>query len=101
MKDKRQCSNNMNYPVYQQPMMVPPMGYPMYQGGFQPNMMSVQNMQGMNGNMTSGISSNTFEQQITNIEKQINLLDQRVTRLENLNNNSINNKYNDSNYYMV
>ena len=88
MKDKRQCSNNMNYPVYQQPMMVPPIGYPMYQGGFQPNMMG-------------GISSNTFEQQINNIEKQINLLDQRITRLENLNNSNINNKYNDSNYYMV
>ena len=101
MKEKRNCGNNMNYPVYQQPMMVPPMGYPMYQGGFQPNMMGMQNMQGMNNNMISGISSNTFEQQINNIEKQINLLDQRVTRLENLNNNNINNKYNDSNYYMV
>ena len=101
MKDKRQCSNNMNYPVYQQPMMVPPIGYPMYQGGFQPNMMGGQNMQGMNNNLMGGISSNTFEQQINNIEKQINLLDQRVTRLENLNNNNINNKYNDSNYYMV
>ena len=101
MKEKRNCGNNMNYPVYQQPMMVPPMGYPMYQGGFQPNMMGMQNMQGMNNNMISGISSNTFEQQIKKKKKQINLLDQRVTRLENLNNNNINNKYNDSNYYMV
>ena len=90
MKDKRNCSNNMNYPIYQQPMMVPPMGYPMYQGSFQPNMMN-------NG----GISTNTYEQQINNIEQQINLLDKRITRLENLNNNNINNKYNDSNYYMV
>jgi len=86
MKDKRQCGNNMNYPIYQQPMMVPPMGYPMYQ---QP-MMGMNNMPGING----GISSNTFEQ-------QINLLDKRITRLENLNNNNISNKYNDSNYYMV
>ena len=96
MKDKRNCGNNMNYPIYQQPMMVPPMGYPMYQGGFQPN---------MNSNLQGGITSNTFEQQINNIEQQINLLDQRVTRLENLNNNNMNNnmnnKYNDSNYYMV
>ena len=98
MKDKRNCGNNMNYPIYQQPMMVPPMGYPMYQGGFQPNMMGMPNT---NNNITGGISSNTFEQQINNIEQQINLLDQRVTRLENLNNNNINNKYNDSNYYMV
>lgn len=87
MKEKRNCSNNMNYPIYQQPLMVPPMGYPM----MQPNIM------GMNG----GVSSNTLEQQLNNIEQQINLLDQRVTRLENLNNNNINNKYNDSNYYMV
>jgi hypothetical protein len=93
MKEKRQCSNNINYPVYQQPIMVPPMGYPMYQGGFQPNMMGMSNM-------NSGITNNTFEQQINNIEQQINLLDQRITRLEGLNNN-MNNKYNDSNYYMV
>lgn len=92
MKDKRNCSNNMNYPIYQQPMMMPPMGYPMYQGGFQPNMMNMANM---------GISQNTFEQQINNLEQQINLLDKRLTRLENLNNNNFNNKYNDSNYYMV
>ena len=95
MKDKRNCSNNMNYPIYQQPMIVPPMGYPMMQGGFQPNMM------GMN---MGGVSSNTIEQQINNLEQQINLLDRRVTRLENLNtNNSSNNynKYNDSNYYVV
>jgi len=98
MKEKRNCGNNMNYPIYQQPMMMPPMGYPMYQGGFQPNIMGMPNM---SGNMTGGITSNTFEQQINNLEQQINLLDQRITRLENLNNNNINNKYNDSNYYMV
>lgn len=95
MKEKRQCSNNTNYPIYQQPMMVPPMGYPMYQGGF-PNMMGMPNI--------GGITTNTLEQQINNIEQQINILDQRVTRLEGLNNNSsnnFNNKYNDSNYYMV
>ena len=104
MKDKRNCGNNMNYPVYQQPMMVPPMGYPMYPGnlgGYQGNMMGMTNT---NNNIQGGITSNTFEQQINSIERQINLLDQRVTRLENLNNNSTNNynnKYNDSNYYMV
>ena len=87
MKDKRNCNNNMNYPVYGGPMMVPPMGYPM-------------------PNYNQGISQNTFEQQINNLEQQLNLLDQRVTRLErqyinNMNNNNYNNKYNDSNYYMV
>ena len=89
MKDKRNCGNNMSYPVYQQPMMVPPMGYPMYQGGFQTPMPNM------------GISQNTFEQQLNSIEQQINLLDKRVTRLESLNNNNLNNKYNDSNYYMI
>ena len=87
MKEKRNCSNNMSYPIYQQPMMVPPMGYPM----MQPNIMG----------MSGGVSSNTIEQQLNNIEQQINLLDQRVSRLENLNNNNINSKYTDSNYYMV
>lgn len=100
MKEKRQCGNNMNYPVYQQPMMVPPMGYPMFQGGFQPNMIGMNNMPNMTG-MTGGVTSNTFEQQINNIEQQINLLDRRITRLENLNNNTNSNNYNDSNYYMV
>lgn len=93
MKDKRNCNNNMSYPIYQQPMMVPPMGYPA----------PMPNMMGMPNNM-GGISSNTFEQQLNNIEQQINLLDQRVSRLEKLSNNSTTNnysKYNDSNYYMV
>ena len=87
MKDKRNC-NNMNYPIYGQPMMVPPMGYPV---GY-PN---------MQGNM---ITNNNIEQQINNIEQQLNILDQRVSRLESLNSNTTTNnytKYNDSNYYMV
>lgn len=95
MKDKRNCNNNMSYPIYQQPMMVPPMGYPVYPNsfqGFQPN---------MNNMMSGGITTNTFEQQINNLEQQINLLDQRVTRLERNNNLNNNNNYNDSNYYMV
>lgn len=90
MKDKRNCNNNMNYPIYppfQAPMMMPPMGYQNY-----PNYQNYNN----------GISNNTIEQQINNLEQQINLLDQRITRLEKINTNSNNyNKYNDSNYYMV
>lgn len=102
MKDKRNCSNNMNYPIYQPPMMVPPMGYPNFQGyqGFQ----MPQSFQGYPSGISGNISSNTFEQQLNNIEQQINLLDQRVTRLEKMNTNTTNNnynKYNDSNYYMV
>ena len=82
MKDKRNC-NNQSYPVYTQPMIVPPMGYPInYQ--YPPNLQNIQ------------------DQQLNNIEQQINILDQRITRLEKANNNSNSyNKYNDSNYYMV
>ena len=91
MKDKRNCNSNMNYQVYPQPMMVPPMGMP-----------NCQPFPNYNG----GITSNTFGEQINNLEQQLNLLDQRVTRLErqymnNMSNNSNYNKYNDSNYYMV
>ena len=93
MKDKRNCNNNMNYPVYppfqnfNTPMMVPPIGYPNYQG-----------MPNYNG----GLTTNTLEQQFNNLEQQLNTLDQRVTRLERqYMNNSNTNKYNDSNYYMV
>ena len=94
MKDKRNCGNNMNYPVYGGPMMIPPMGYPSNQPF---------------PNFNTGVSTNTIEQQMSNIEQQLNQLDQRVTRLErqylnNNNNNNYNNnynKYNDSNYYMV
>ena len=87
MKDKRDC--NMNYPIYQQPMMVPPMGYPVgYPGNFQ--------VQGVNG-------VSNINQRLNSIEQQLNLLDQRITRLENLGTNNTTNytKYNDSNYYMV
>ena len=81
MKDKRNCNTN-SYPIYSQPMMVPPMGYPMpIQNGF-----------------------NNIDQRLNNIEQQLNLLDQRVTRLENLGSNNKSNNYtnyNDSNYYMV
>lgn len=86
MKDKRNCSNNMNYPIYQQPMMVPPMGYPNpFQGNVQ--------MQEIN----------SYNAQINNLEQQIKALDQRVSRLESLTNTQFNNstKYSDSNYYMV
>ena len=92
MKDKRNCNNNMNYPIYppfqgaQMPMMVPPMGYPSNQPF---------------PNFNTGVGTNTIEQQMSNIEQQLNQLDQRVTRLERQYMNTNNNKYNDSNYYMV
>ena len=87
MKDKRNCNNNMNYPVYPQPM-IPPMGYP--------------NSQPFPNYNIGMMSNNVQEQQINNLEQQLNQLEQRVTRLERqyMNTNNSNN-YNGSNYYMV
>ena len=97
MKDKRNCNNNMNYPIYppfqgvQPPMMMPQMGYPNYQAY---------------PNYNNGLTNTTLDQ-LNNLEQQVNNLEQRVTRLErqyinSMNNNAnYNNKYNDSNYYMV
>ena len=88
MKDNRNC--NQGYPVYQ-PMMVPPMGYPVnyFDGMYQ-----------------SGNSNNDFSNEINNLRNKINNLENRVSRLESMSNTTTNNttnynKYTDSNYYMV
>ncbi len=76
MKDKRNCQGN-GFPMYQQPMMVPPYGIPM---GYPSSM----------------------EQQMNSLEQKLNSLDQRVSRLESMSSTTNNyTKYNDSNYYMV
>ena len=85
MKDNRNC--NQNYPVYQ-PMMVPPMGYP------------VNYFDGMYQNNT-----NTSDE-LNNLKTRLNNLENRVSRLESMgttSNTTTNNynKYTDSNYYMV
>lgn len=77
MKDKRNC--NQTYPMYGiPPMMVPPM--------------PIQNTY-----------QNTYD--INSIDQRLNMLDERVSRLEKIvsNNNTTNNynKYNNDNYYMV
>lgn len=88
MKEKRNCG--MPYPVY--PQNVPMMGVPTpYMTGF------------TQGYTQNSISSNTALQQISNLEQQMTNLETRVSRLENAlsSNNSNNNQYNGSNYYMV
>ena len=75
MKDKRNC--NGPYPMYGMPMMMPQMQVP-------------------------NTYQNTFD--INSIDQRLNMLDERVSRLEKLvsNNNTNNyNKYNNDNYYMV
>ena len=77
------------------------MPYPMYQGGMMPAMPSMMpTPQPMGPYMTS---TNTIEQQLNSMQEQINNLDNRVTRLENgkTNTTTNENKYNDSNYYML
>lgn len=75
MKDKRNC--NQAYPMYGMPMM-PPMPIP-------------------------NTYQNTYD--INSIDQRLNMLDERVSRLEKMisNNNTNNNynKYNNDNYYMV
>lgn len=86
MKDKRNCGTP--YPIYPPMMGIPSMQSP-YMTGYG---------QGFTNN---SISSNTLEQQINNIDSRINNLENRVSKLESMLNNSSNNQYNGSNYYMV
>ena len=83
MKDNRNC--NQNYPLYQ-PMMVPPMGYPINY---------FDNMYG---------SNNNYSDEINSIQNRLTSLENRVKKLESMSSNSTTNnytKYSDSNYYMV
>jgi hypothetical protein len=71
--------------------------YPMYQGGMMPMMPTPAPIGPyMNNN-------GTIDQQLNNLQEQINNLDSRLTKLENakINTTTYNNKYNDSNYYML
>ena len=71
--------------------------YPMYQGGMMPMMPTPAPI----GPYIP--QNNNIDMQLNNIQEQINNLDQRVTKLENgkINTTTYNNKYNDSNYYML
>ena len=81
MKDKRNCGTP--YPIYTPVMGIPPMQTP-YMAGYH------------QGYTNNSISSNTIEQQLNNLEK-------RISRLENIlnGNNNNSNQYSGSNYYMV
>lgn len=109
MKKDRNCGMNP-YPVYQPyPQMGPGMMAP---GMVAPNMMSPMmapgNVQMQPQYITSqdGVSSNTMEQQMTQIQRQINNLDARVSKLESslntINNSSFNStQYSNGNYHIV
>ena len=90
MKKDRNCGcGNTPYPtypgMYNQGIMVPNMPVPLppnYGYLNTPNMMMPPN------NMIQGVSSNTLEQQISQLQQQINNLERRVTMLENINQNN-------------
>jgi len=85
MKKNRSCGGGMVYPMYggAMPMMQPPV-IPQY---------SIPSYQAQ--------TNNNIETQINNIQEQINSLENRVSKLESKNTTTYNNKYNDSNYYML
>ena len=81
------------------------MPYPVYQNGMMPIMPinMAPGMNQMNPNMQY-TNNNFLEQQLNSIQDQINSLDNRVSKLEmgsKNNQTTYNNKYNDSNYYML
>ena len=89
-KNERDCRRNM-YPMYQTPNMMPitniPYGMPY----------SYQTE--IDTSMSSGMYDNT----LNNLDEKINMLDRRLTRLENTINSNKNNyqNYSDSNYHMM
>ena len=98
MKKNRNCGMTM-YPTYTQSM-------PMM--GIQPPMVTPMPMINPNNNQQSQYQTytntyNNFQEQINNIQEQLNSLENRGSKLEskNINNTTYNNKYNDSNYYML
>lgn len=114
MKKDRNCGMNP-YPVYQPyPQVGPGMVAPnMMPGMVTPNMMPPMMTPG-NVQMTpqytitnqDGVSSNTIEQQMAQMQRQINNLDTRVSKLESslntISNSSFNaNQYSSGNYHIV
>ena len=91
MKKDRNCGMTP-YPVYQaMPTMPMPNMMPMFQGPLTYDITS----------NTSNTMANTNS--IENLERQINMLDRRVTKLENMMNSTstYNNNFGDSNYHVM
>lgn len=82
MKKDRDC--NMAYPVY--PQMIPNYGGMVMPGQMIP---------------MPGASGNFIGTDLSNINNQINSLEQRITRLENMISKNNYNTYNSSNYQMM
>ena len=67
--------------------------------GVQPPMMVPQPYTPYNTTYTQ--TYNNVENQINNMQQQLNNLENRVAKLESKTNTAYNNKYSDSNYYML
>lgn len=97
MKKNRNCGGGTMYPNFNQGM--PMMGIPT------PIMAQQQYPQPYQSMVATPYSQtyNNVEQQINNLEQRLNSLENRVSKLESktTNSTSYNNKYNDSNYYML
>ena len=96
MKKDRNCGMNP-YPVYPNYQGMPNMMMP---NMMMPNMMPY-NMANPMGTTTN--IGNIQTQTIDNLERQINMLDRRVTKLETLVNSTstYNSSFNDSNYHVM
>ena len=97
MKKDRNCNCGSPYPVY-----------PAYQGiPYMQNMpmmgpVPFGNVGQFTNTMPNNSMMNTTDQSFNNLQEQINLLDNRVTNLENmLNSNNMSNQYSSSNYQMM
>ncbi len=110
MKKDRDCGMTA-YPVYQPYPQVGPMMQPgIIQPGIVPPMMAPGNvqipMQYQTTNMQDSVSSNTIEQQMTQIQRQINNLEARVSKLESsintISGSAFNStQYSSGNYHIV
>lgn len=110
MKKDRNCGMN-TYPMYPTYPQVNPMMQPeIIQPGIIPPMMAPGNVQMpiqyQTTNMQDSVSSNTIEQQMTQIQRQINNLEARVSKLESsintIGNSTFNStQYSSGNYHIV
>lgn len=103
MKKNRNCGGSM-YPSYSQSM--PIMGVPAPIMAPQPftqpqTLVQSQPYTPSYSNTTYTQTYNNVEQQINNMQQQINSLENRVSKLESKSTTTYNNKYSDSNYYML
>ncbi len=91
MKKERNCSGNMQMPMYGVGMPVPMPPAP-------PVMMPYATQ---TTSTSYGSTYNNMEQQMNNMQQQINMLENRVSKLEGKTSTNYTNNYNDSNYYML